>query len=187
VAARQGSRVRRAGRTPRRRGRRATLRPPAALAYHELVALLDKAALERGDEEWNEEEQAETLVWRLVRDTPGMDAATIATVRLAAGGELSVETNSLARHEATLALLTDAVDGLDVVAEERVPLARAQAEHERAECVAQARRVLGLDDAADEAADLDDVYDPDDSEGDLDEDPAFAAALEQIDRQFESR
>lgn len=167
---------------------RATLRPPAALAYHGLVALLDKMALERGDEEWDEEEQAETLVWRLVRDTPGMDAATIATVRLTAGGELSVETSSVARHDATLALLTDAVDGFEVVAEERVPLARAQAEHERAECMAPARRVLGLEDAADDAPDLDDdIYDPDDSEGDLDEDPELAAALEQIDRQFESR
>lgn len=163
----------------------AIVRPGAGLHRDDVAARLDKV-LERDDEDADDYERDDedgggaegSPVWHLSRDTPGMEQAVIATVRLAASA-VHAETNSVARHEEILTVLHDALGDLELESEERVPIACHRARHGARELVVSARRALGLDDDVagvaegddpEDLLDLDDDDDLDDDFDDLDDD-----------------
>ncbi len=146
----------------------AILRPVGGLDHADgadLAERLDKA-LEREDD-------VDPPVWRMLRDTSGMERAIIATVRVDDDG-IHAETNSIARHDEILAVLRDALGELERVTDERVPFGRLRALERERDTVAAARRALGLaDDDTDDDTDDDDVLD----DGELDGEPAPPDAL----------
>jgi hypothetical protein len=159
------------------------------------------AVLERDDD-------LDGPVWHLSRDTRGMEAAIIATVRLDGGG-IAVETNSVARRDELVDLLGGALGGVTVVAETRVPIARERALQAERDLVSSVKRAIGVaddevpadpDDLLEEIDDIDDGFgergdllddaydgadpdDVDDEELDVDED----ALLEEFTREQERR
>jgi hypothetical protein len=141
----------------------------------------DGVVAERLDGALERDRDVDEPVWHLSRDTPGMEAAVIGTVRLDEGA-IGLETNSVARRDELVELLGGVLGGVTVVSETRAPPARERALREERALVSSVKRAFGVDDeddllgdADDEDTYADDAYDDDAYDDDAYDEGAYVA------------
>jgi hypothetical protein len=136
----------------------------------------DDVVAERLDGALERDRDVDEPVWHLSRDTPGMEAAVIGTVRLDEGA-IGLETNSVARRDELVELLGGVLGGVTVVSETRVPPARERALREERALASSVKRAFGMGDEDDLLGDADDedTYADDGYADDAYDDGAYVA------------